>query len=41
MLEDEVIKTIIQTNPENPAQALVEAANQSGGTDNISVIIIQ
>lgn len=44
MLSDETIEQIIRENAEDPRKAsetLVEKANQSGGKDNISVIIVK
>lgn len=43
MLEDEEIRQILKEEAaiETKAQQLVEAANQNGGKDNISVIIIE
>lgn len=38
--EEEVIK-IIKENPEEPNKKLIEAANNAGGVDNITVIVIQ
>ena len=38
MVEDELISKILQT-AENPADALIEAALEAGGKDNISVIV--
>jgi len=39
MVAEPNISEIIKTH-ENPARALIEAANEKGGTDNISVIVI-
>jgi serine/threonine protein phosphatase PrpC len=43
MIEDEEIKRIIksQTTPEQKAEKLVQIANNNGGKDNITVIIIE
>lgn len=41
MLSDEEIMKIIKENPESPNKELILAANKAGGTDNITVIIIQ
>ncbi len=44
MLEDEKIERIIRSNRENMGEAgkqLVKAANEAGGKDNISVVLIQ
>lgn len=44
MLEDEKIERIIRSNRENMVEAgkqLVKAANEAGGKDNISVVLIQ
>ena len=44
MLEDEKIERIIRSNREDMGEAgkqLVEAANEAGGKDNISVVLIQ
>ena len=43
MLEDEEIRRILESGAdlETCAQALVEAANNHGGRDNIAVIIIE
>lgn len=43
MLEDETIEQIIRENddPEKAAETLVKCANQNGGRDNISIIIIK
>lgn len=40
MLTEEKIYNIIQNNPQNAADELVEEANKSGGYDNITVVII-
>ena len=42
MLEDEEIRMILEGSRDmvEKAQALVEAANEKGGRDNISVILI-
>ncbi len=44
MLEDETIERIIKSNRENMSEAgnqLVQEANEAGGKDNISVVLIQ
>lgn len=41
MLPDETIKKIIKENSEEPNKELIFAANQQGGSDNITVIVIQ
>ncbi|MCI8363636.1 MAG: Stp1/IreP family PP2C-type Ser/Thr phosphatase [Eubacterium sp.] len=44
MLEDEKIERIIRSNSENMSEAgkqLVQEANEAGGKDNISVVLIQ
>ena len=41
MLEDEEIVKIIEENIEEPNKKLIEAANNSGGADNITIIVIQ
>ena len=38
MVEDELILKILKT-AENPADALIEAALDAGGRDNVSVIV--
>ncbi len=40
MLKDEEIYEILLKNPENPVDALIDKANQMGGYDNITAIII-
>ena len=40
MLKDEEIYSILLNNPENPVKALIDKANQMGGYDNITAIII-
>ena len=40
MIKDEEIYNIIKNNPEKAVDELVEKANQNGGYDNITVIII-
>lgn len=37
--EDEIYKILLE-NPENPVAALINAANREGGTDNITVILL-
>jgi protein phosphatase len=40
---DEVITDVLQAHPDDPeaaAQALVDAANQAGGRDNITVVVV-
>lgn len=39
MVDDDAIARILQTEP-NPADALIEAALDAGGKDNISVIVV-
>ncbi len=42
-ITDEVITELIQANPDDPeaaAQALVDAANDAGGRDNITVVVV-
>lgn len=43
LIEDERIHHLVVTNPDPQlaCQALVEAANSAGGTDNISVVLLQ
>ena len=44
MLEDEKIERIIRSNREDMSEAgrqLVQEANEAGGKDNISVVLIQ
>jgi protein phosphatase len=44
MLEDEMIKKIIENHKQDmkaAAEKLVEAANEAGGKDNISVVLIR
>ena len=38
--EQEIVK-IIKQNPETPNKKLIEAANNAGGSDNITVIVIK
>lgn len=40
MLRDSEIYNLLLKNPEHPEDALVEKANQMGGMDNITVVII-
>lgn len=40
MLKDDEIYSILLNNPENPEKALINKANELGGYDNITVIII-
>lgn len=40
MLKDEEIYSILLKNPDNPVEALINKANQMGGYDNITAIII-
>ncbi len=40
MVKDEEIYTLLLNNPENPTQALIDKANELGGYDNITAIII-
>ena len=39
MVDDETIARILQTSP-NPANALIDAALENGGKDNVSVIVV-
>lgn len=41
MLTDEEIVKIIKENPDNPNKELINSANNAGGMDNITVIVIQ
>lgn len=41
MLSDKEILKIIQENPEDPNRQLISAANNAGGCDNITVIVIK
>ena len=40
MISDEEIVEIIKNNIEEPNKKLIEAANNAGGADNITVIVI-
>ena len=40
MLKEKDIYNILLENPDNPAAALINAANREGGNDNITVIIL-
>ena len=39
-LKDNEIYSILLNNPEKPEEALIEEANNLGGYDNITVIIV-
>ena len=41
MLKDEEIVKIIEKNMEQPNKKLIQAANNAGGVDNITVIVIK
>ena len=41
MVPEDEIKKLIEQNPDEPAKALVSAANDGGGTDNISAVVIK
>ena len=40
MLRESEIYGLLLNNPENPEKALIEKANELGGYDNITIIII-
>ena len=40
MLKDEEIYQILLENPEKPVEVLIKRANQNGGSDNITAIIV-
>ncbi len=40
MIRDEDIYRIILDNPERPVDMLIKNANDAGGTDNITAIIV-
>lgn len=40
MVKDEEMQVVLENNPENAPERLVEMANQAGGYDNITVITI-
>jgi protein phosphatase len=40
MLKDDEIYNILLENPENPEEKLIEKANEHGGNDNITVVIV-
>jgi protein phosphatase len=40
MLKDNEIYDILLKNPENPEEKLIEKANEQGGSDNITVVIV-
>lgn len=40
MLKESEIYDILLNNPEKPAEALINAANQNGGYDNVTAIIV-
>jgi serine/threonine protein phosphatase PrpC len=40
MIDDEEIGGILTRHPENPAGRLVAAALDSGGEDNVTVVVI-
>ncbi len=40
MLSDEEIGSVLSPRPTNPAQALVSAALDAGGSDNITVVVV-
>lgn len=40
MLKDEEIYQILLENPEKPVEVLIKKANQAGGSDNITAIIV-
>ena len=41
MLTEEAIYNIVQDNPEIACENLVKKANENGGYDNITVVIIK
>ena len=41
MLQDEEIVKIIEENMNEPNKKLIQAANNAGGADNITVIVIK
>ncbi|MGN1271413.1 MAG: hypothetical protein ACI4UX_05575 [Clostridia bacterium] len=41
MLTEETIYNIVQSEPETACENLVKKANENGGYDNISVILIK
>lgn len=43
MIEDEEIRRIVkgQRDPAEKAEKLIETANQNGGKDNITVVVIE
>ncbi len=41
MLTEEAIYNIVQDNPEIACENLVKKANENGGYDNISVILVK
>ena len=41
MLTEEAIYNIVQENPEMACENLVKKANENGGYDNISVILVK
>lgn len=41
MLQEEEIYNIIKDNVENACDRLIERANELGGYDNISVIVVE
>ena len=40
MIKDNEIYKILLENPEDPATALIKKANENGGYDNITTIIV-
>ena len=40
MLEEKDIFNIVTTNKQNPQEELIEKANEAGGYDNITALIV-
>ena len=40
MIKDDEIYKILLENPEKPTEALINKANENGGFDNITTIIV-
>lgn len=41
MVEDDEIEALLRRSPDDPAQALLEAALDAGGLDNITIIVVR
>ena len=41
MVDDDEIEALLRRRPEDPAQALLEAALDAGGADNVTVVVVE